>query len=174
MLFAYADPPYYGKGRRFYGDHPDAAVWDSIEGHQALIARLVSDYPDGWAMSASSNSLRLLLPLCPEDCRVAAWVKPFCAFKKGVRPCYAWEPVIYRGGRNKNHPPPTKGGKQTTPKDYLAESITLKKGLTGAKPERFCRWVLDLLNVIPGDRVDDLFPGTGIMGRVAAEVCRAR
>jgi DNA modification methylase len=98
--------------------------------------------------------------------RVGAWVKTFCAFKRGVRPAYAWEPVIYRGGHNppwEPHPPPLKGGKQTTPKDFIACPITLKKGLTGAKPAQFCDWVLDLLNVKDGDVVDDLFPGTGIM-----------
>lgn len=168
MKVAYADPPYLGQGKRLYGQHhPDAAIWDSVEGHAALITHLIDAFPDGWALSASSNSLRVLLPLCPPDIRIAAWTKPFCAFKRGVRPCYAWEPVIYRGGRNKNHPPPEKGGKQTTPKDYLAESITLKKGLTGAKPARFCVWVLELLNVQPGDEVIDLFPGTGIMSVVA-------
>jgi hypothetical protein len=51
-------------------------------------------------------------------------------------------------------------------RDHIAESITLRRGLTGAKPERFCRWVLDLMGYVPGDTVDDLFPGTGVMGRV--------
>lgn len=165
MRFAYADPPYLGQGMKLYG-FPE---WDTVARHAELIDSLQAYYPDGWAMSASSPSLRVLLPLCPPDARVGAWVKPFCAFKRGVRPCYAWEPVIYRGGRNKNHPPPTKGGKQTTPKDFHAASITLKKGLTGAKPESFCRWVLDLLNVQAGDDVTDIFPGTGVMGRVFAE-----
>jgi len=128
---------------------------------------------DGWALSCSTPSLRYLLPLCPEDVRVGAWVKPFCVFKKGVRPCYAWEPVIFRGGRNPAwgfpHAPPAKGGKQNTPKDFISENITLKKGLTGAKPEAFCRWILDLLNLQKGDTLDDLYPGTGIMGRVWAD-----
>ncbi len=126
-------------------------------------------------------SLRVILPMVPTDARVGAWVKTFCAFKKGVRPCYAWEPVIFWRGRNPNagfpHPPPALGGEQTTPKDFmigdplvLAEPITLRKGLTGAKPERFCRSVLDLLNIRPGDEVVDLYPGTGIMGEVAAEM----
>jgi DNA modification methylase len=162
VKFAYADPPYLGQGAKHYGKHhPEARIWDSVDAHRELIDRLVDEYPDGWALSASSPSLRALLPLCPEDVRIAAWVKPFCIFKKGVRPAYAWEPVIFRGGRNKNHPPPEKGGKQTTPKDYLACNITLKKGLTGAKPEAFCEWVLDLLNVQVGDVIDDVFPGTG-------------
>ena len=106
MIFAYADPPYLGQGKKLYGDHPEASEWDNPGTHIALIDRLREEFPDGWALSASSPSLRILLPVCPDDIRIAAWVKPFCAFKKGVRPCYAWEPVLFRGGRNKNHPPP--------------------------------------------------------------------
>lgn len=78
-----------------------------------------------------------------------------------------------------SHAPPERNGKQNTPKDFfvseieslaIKEPITLKKGLVGAKPEAVCRWILDLLNVQSGDEVVDLFPGTGIMGRVAALV----
>ena len=173
MRFGYLDPPYFGCCAlydHFHGE--DGRCWDEAETHRLLIERAVCDFPDGWALSCTSNSLRLLLPMCPDDVRVAAWVKPFCAFKKGVRPCYAWEPVIFWRGRNPSaghpHAPPVKGGTQTTPKDFLAESITLKKGFTGAKPVKFCEWVLDLLNVASGDEVVDLFPGTGVMGDVAA------
>jgi len=159
MTFAYADPPYIGQAKRHYdGEEVD---------HRALVDALVEKFPDGWALSCSSPSLRLLLSICPVDVRIGAWVKPFCAFKRGVRPAYAWEPVIYRGGRNKNHPPPVKGGKQTTPKDFHSACITLRKGLVGAKPESVCEWILDLLNAQSGDCIADIFPGTGVMGRVA-------
>lgn len=179
MRLAYADSPYF-KCCSLYGHyHPDGRCWDDLDTHRLLVARLVTDYPDGWAMSLSMPSLQAILPLCPADVRVAAWVKSFCAFKKGVRPCYAWEPIIWRGGRNPScgypHKPPEKGGKQTTPKDFLItegdaikEPITLRKGLTGAKPEKVEDELANLLNVQPGDSVDDLYPGTGIMGRVAA------
>ena len=162
MRFAYADPPYYRCAKKFYGDHPEAWIYDTIDGHRKLVDRLVCDYPDGWALSMTSGNLIDLLPQLnlPDGCRVAAWVKPFCVFKKGVRPAYAWEPVIFYGGRNKNHPPPPKGGKATTPKDFVAANITLRKGLTGAKPPAFNAWVLDLLGWQPGDTLDDLFPGT--------------
>jgi hypothetical protein len=169
MRFAYADPPYLGKCGKFYEhNHPDGRCWDDLVTHELLVKRLEAEYLDGWALSLSSPSLRDILPLCPPDVRIAAWVKPFCIFKKGVRPAYAWEPVLFRGGRNAHHPPPLKGGKQTTPKDYVAANITLRKGLTGAKPPEFCEWVLDLLNVLPGDSVDDLFSGPGGMGGVIA------
>lgn len=167
MRFAYADPPYLGCGVKFYGKlHPAAADYDDPETHRALIERLVAEFPDGWALSCHVPSLRILLPMCPEDIRIGAWVKPFHALKKGVRPSYGWEPVLFRGGRNKNHPPPPKGGKATTPRDFVSANITLKKGLTGAKPEAFCEWVLDILNYQPGDELVDIFPGTGVMGRV--------
>lgn len=175
MRFAYADSPYLNCCKLYGHYHPDGLCWDDLDTHKLLIARLCDDFPDGWAMSASTPSLRLILPLCPEDIRIGAWVKTFCAFKKGVRPCYSWEPVIFRAGRNPGfghpHAPPEKGGKQNTPKDFIATPIMLKKGLTGAKPPKFCDWVLDLLNVQPGDEVVDLYPGTGIMGETAATRC---
>lgn len=168
MRFAYADPVYLGCAH-LYPEHPESHVWNDPGRHRELITQLADEFPDGWAMSCSTPSLRTILPMCPEDVRIGAWVKTFSTFKKGVRPAYAWEPVIYRGGRNPpwvSHPPPPKGGRQTTPKDFLAEPITLQKGLTGAKPPRFCAWVLDLLNFQDGDELFDLFPGTEVMGRV--------
>jgi hypothetical protein len=168
MRFAYADPPYIGQAKRHYdGDEVD---------HARLIGRLTDDFPDGWALSASSPSLGYLLPLCPKGYRVAVWCKSFCVFKRNVRPAYAWEPVIYYGGRNPMNghraAVPEKNGKQTTPKDFIVEPITLKKGLVGAKPERVCLWILDLLGVKSGDSVVDLYPGTGAMGRVAARITK--
>jgi hypothetical protein len=168
MTFAYADPPYLGKGRKFYSQHPEAHEWDDPERHRILIKELCTEYPDGWAMSASSPSLHVLLPMCPPDVRIGAWVKPFHVFKKGVRPAYAWEPVLYRGGRNAKHPPPEKGGKQTTPRDWVSCNITLRKGLTGAKPLEVCDWIIQLLGARPGDQMVDLFPGTGAMGSACA------
>lgn len=183
LAVAFADPPYLGCCG-LYGHRHEApyGCWNDPETHHQLIDWLVAEYPDGWALCASVPSLRTLLPMMPEDVRVGSWVKTFSAFKKGVRPAYAWEPVIWRGGRNPGagfpHKPPERGGKQNTPKDFyethtaaegLACPITLQKGLTGAKPEAFCRWVLDLLNVQPGDIVVDLFPGTGVMGVASAD-----
>lgn len=163
MRFAYADPPYLGCGALYREHHAEAMSWNDPRTHRALIDRLVSEFPDGWALSASSPSLKVLLPMCPDDVRVGAWVKPFHAYKKGVRPAYSWEPVLFRGGRNRNHPPPLKGGKATTPKDFVSCNITLRKGLTGAKPLVVCRWVIDVLGMRAEDTLDDLFPGTAIM-----------
>lgn len=162
MKFAYADPPYLGCGKLYAKHHPEALVWDDPETHRALISRLVDEYPDGWAMSLSTPSLQTILPMCPTDVRVAAWVKPFAVFKPNVNPAYAWEPVIFRGGR--------KGDRtRATVRDWIAESITLRRGLTGAKPRGFCLWLFALLGAEPGDTLDDMFPGTNAVGSAWAE-----
>jgi len=91
VKFAYADPPYLGQGKLYDAHHAESRLWDSPEEHRRLVHRLVAEFPDGWAMSASSPSLRVVLPMCPDDRRVAAWLKPFSVFKRGVRPAYAEE-----------------------------------------------------------------------------------
>lgn len=150
---AYADPPYIGQSKKHYGDHPDYA--GEVD-HPALIERLTDEYPDGWALSLHVPSLRVLLPLCPDDCRVGAWVKPFAVIKKNVRVTYAWEPVIWRGGRKASH----RAGEL---RDYVSENIVLRNdnGTKGSKPEGFCFWLFGLLNLERGDTLDDLFPGSG-------------
>ena len=156
MKFAYADPPYLGCGRLYDAHHENSRDYDDPEAHRRLIARLVDEYSDGWAMSLSTPSLQTILPMCPAECRVGAWVKPFASFKPNVNPAYAWEPVIFYRGRKRGRDVPTL-------RDWVSENITLRKGLTGAKPTAVCAWILDWLNVQPGDTLDDVFPGTGIM-----------
>lgn len=161
MRFAYADPPYLGCGKLYADRHAEAMIWDDPEEHRRLVSRLCDEYPDGWAMSLHEPSLRTILGFCPEDVRVAAWVKPFAAFKANVTRAYTWEPVIFRGGRKIERNEPTW-------RDHISEPIALRKGLTGAKPAKFCEWVLQGLGFKDGDTLDDLFPGTGIMGDVIA------
>jgi DNA modification methylase len=161
VKLAYADPPYFGHGK-LYNDTPEAAQrsYDDLDSWADLIADLSTQH-DGWALSMTSNNLHHILPLCPKEARIASWVKPFAAFKRNVRIAYTWEPVVFVPGRDRS----IEGA--LVNRDHLSEPITMKKGLTGAKPERFCRWVLDLMGFVPGDVVTDVFPGTGIFGRVA-------
>ena len=156
MRIAYADPPYIGQSKKHYGNHPDYA--GEVD-HEALIGQLVADYPDGWALSCSSPSLRYLLPLCPADVRIAAWVKPFAVFKPNVNPAYAWEPVIWCGGRRQ------RSRDELTIRDWVSSVIVLQGGTHGTKPEPFCRWLFDLLGLDPDDTFDDLFPGSGAVAR---------
>jgi hypothetical protein len=163
MKFAYCDPPYLGCAK-LYKEDPRAYIWDDPATHRTLFERLFDLYPDGWAVSCSSVSLQALLRMVPDNSvRIGAWVKPFASFKPGVGVAYTWEPVIFRGGRRIPRDQPTV-------RDFISCNIELKKGLTGAKPEAFCRWVISILNAHYGDELVDIFPGTGSMGRAWAVV----
>lgn len=155
MIFAYADPPYIGQAQKHYSNDPDCAEVD----HAELIRRLMQY--GGWALSASSTSLWTIARLMddkgfviPEDARIGAWIKPFCSFKPNVNPAYAWEPVIFWGGRKRGRSLPTI-------RDWLSESITLKKGLSGVKPVNFSFWMFQILGARSDDTFVDLFPGSG-------------
>jgi hypothetical protein len=154
VRFCYADPPYYGLAVKFYGDlHPEAAEYDKLETHAALVKRLCQEF-DGWAMSLHERSLRDILPLCPREARTMAWVKSFASFKP-TNPAaqWAWEPVIVWGGR-----------KLETPhcvRDWVSCRIAIQKGLRGGKPSELIDWVLDVLGATPEDDIVDMFPGSG-------------
>lgn len=162
MRFAYADPPYLGCGKSHYGEHhPDAADWDRVETHRALLTRLTDEYPDGWAYSCNPRDLEWALSWCSSSVRVGAWTKTW----HQIRPTttqYAWEPVIWAGGRKSPKRNPMV-------RDWLACNVTRQKGLKGAKPPEFNQWILDLLAYDPEqDTLDDLFPGTGSMAQAIA------
>ncbi len=152
MRVAYADPPYIGMAHHYGVPEID---------HEKLIEYMCYDFPDGWALSCTSTTLKQILPHTPKDIRVAAWVKPFCSFKPGVNPAYTWEPVIFRGGRTKRE------RTEKTIADHLRHNIAIGKGLFGAKPDMFCWWICDLLGLEAEDEMVDLFVGTGTMTRAA-------
>lgn len=156
MRIAYADPPYLGQAK-LYREHPDASRYDTPEAHAELMASMDAEY-DAWALSLSSPSLRVILPLAPDGVRVGAWVKPFASFKPGVDPAYAWEPVIFRTARKWSR-------EQPSARDYVSCKIALEKGLAGAKPEGFCFWLFGLLGAHRDDEFTDLFHGSGQVAR---------
>jgi hypothetical protein len=167
MRVAYADPPYLGCGKKIYAPfHPDAADFDDPETHRKLVEHLCSDY-EAWALSLHTPSLQVILPMCPPDVRVGAWVKPFCSFKPNVNPAYAWEPVVFRGCRKRDRWEPKV-------RDYASVGITLKAGFPGAKPAPFCWWIFDMLGLHVDDDLVDLFPGSGAVSRAWDEWKRAQ
>lgn len=160
LRFAYADPPYLGVAVQFYG--PQAAEYDTIEGHARLFDRL-AEY-DAWACSLSSVTLQTLLPVCPTGVRIGGWFKTFASFKPNNLAAYAWEPVIFWG----NHRTKARGF-GTTVRDWCAVPITTRRGLTGAKPRDFCRWVFDFMGMRPDDEFVDVFHGSGAVARAHEE-----
>lgn len=170
MRFAYADPPYPGRARRYYRDHPDYA--GEVD-HAALLERLEGEYPDGWALSTSAAALQQILPLCPQpiprgaadgghrpQIRVLAWCRNLAQPGGYPSPSYGWEPVILRGGR--------RDAEHAYPRDWLVCSPDLYTfrakpagHVTGAKPEPFLTWLFACLGARCGDELHDLFPGSG-------------
>jgi hypothetical protein len=159
MRIAYADPPYPGCSH-YYKDHPDYA--GEVD-HQMLLERLATY--DGWVLHTSSVALPEPAPMLPKGARIMAWVKPFAAFKRNVSVAYAWEPVIVQAARK-----PVVTGRVVM-RDFISCPIALRKGLCGAKPPAVIRWAFEVVGAEPGDELDDMFPGTGIVGRTWREWC---
>lgn len=172
MRFAYADPPYLGRGEYYRAHHVDALLWNDPETHRALINRLQAEYPDGWAMSLSERSLKTILPMCPVAARTAAWITDRPRYAgKAVPVRKHFEPLVFFGGRpyadtgnrtadfivTKQEPLPAGQPRYAMIKsDFRAGRIFL-----GRKPAAFAIWILDLLGWLPDDTIDDLFPGSG-------------
>jgi hypothetical protein len=163
LRLAYADPPYPGLARRYYAGHPDYA--GEVD-HRSLLERLGGF--DGWALSTSARALPAVLALAVDvglRPRVAAWVR-------GPRPhqtarlLSSWEPVIYVPGRS--------GSVASGSGEQVLDSLvgvtsrprpTLPTSIVGMKPPAFCSWLFALLGAALGDELEDLFPGSGIVGR---------
>ena len=149
MRLVYADPPYPGRAH-LYEDHPDYA--GEVD-HYELIERL-RGY-DGWALSTSADALRFVLRLIPpeEEIRVLAWVKHTVTV--------SWEPVIVKSART---PEGVRDWIQAEPDSYQWRPKP-DTYVIGQKPEVFCRWLFEWLGARPDDTLDDLFPGSGNVGR---------
>lgn len=164
VFVRFADPPYPGLARRYYGDEPE---FDGEVDHVELLSHL--EEADGWALSTSADALPMLLSLLQLDdgypgrpvdgrgrpVRVAVWVRGDRP-GRSTRPRRGWEPVLYTG--------------RTEPRsDWTADvlqhvarpRLTENRQLVGAKPAAFWWWLFELLGLRPGDRFEDLFPGTG-------------
>ena len=155
LRVAYADPPYPDMAARYYRDHVD---FDGEVNHRLLVDRLVTGFPDGWALSTSAAALQAVLSFCPTTVRVAAWFRgerPTASY----RPLVAWEPVIFHGGRALLSPVDQR---RVDALVHVARSRTTDPHrVIGAKPGAFCHWLFDLLGMLPGDELVDLFSGSG-------------
>lgn len=161
--FAYADPPYPGLARRYYGGE---STYAGEVDHAKLVASLSAESYDGWALSTSAEALGDVLALLPRESRprVCPWVKPIGAAPATYGPHNTWEPLIVVGGR------------KLRPgfRDWLCAQPARGGGtLPGRKPIAFCAFLFQQLGMLPGDSLDDLFPGTGVVGRAWAAMSQA-
>lgn len=158
MSFGFADPPYPDKAF-YYRDHPD---FGGEVDHRELVDRMTRVYPDGWALCTSGASLPFVLRLCPEDVRVAIWVKgsrsgPSYRARSAYEPVIIWrgrddrrmeidedlDDVLIWGGRQPSHP----------------------GALVGMKSACFAEWAFRQLGACVGDSLVDVFPGSGAVAR---------
>lgn len=153
MKIGYADPPYIGCAHLY----PENQEVD----HAMLISVLDNEF-DGWVLHAAATprSMAVLAPLVEHTgARWMTWVKGFAAFKKNVSVAYAWEPVIIKPARK------PVVSKRLVMRDWIQESITLKRGMTGAKPEAVCHWAFEMVGARPDDDLHDCYYGTGAVTR---------
>lgn len=160
MRFAYADPPYVGQAQRHYGDHPDYA--GEVD-HARLIDSMTRGF-DAWALSASMKSLREILPLCPNEVLVLAWVKPI-APPMGDNRIYSWEPVILWNTRRPRIA--TRTHLVASPPQFTYRPRP-EGHVIGEKPAAFCGWLFAAAGLEPNDDLTDLFPGSGAVARAWA------
>jgi hypothetical protein len=156
VRLGYADPPYIGCAHLY--------VEKREVDHIALVKRLEANF-DGWVLhaSAANHSEEILAPLMSKaGARKGIWVKQFAAFKRNVSVAYAWEPVYIKALRK------PVVSKRLVMRDWIMEPITMKRGLTGVKPEKVCHWAFELAAARPEDELIDLFPGTGAVMRAWA------
>jgi hypothetical protein len=150
LRLAYADPPYPGLAHLYRGHQDYAGEVD----HDALVARLLGF--DGWALSTSEDALRDVLSLTPRGTHVCPWTKPHgAALARG--PSSVHEYVLVWPARLE----------MPGVRDALYASVARggDSDLIGRKPMAFCAWLFALLGASPLDSFDDLFPGSGAVGR---------
>lgn len=165
MKILYADPPYVGQSHRHYGKHPDYA--GEVD-HRELLAQL--EDADGFVLHMSTPSIPHIAHIMSEydyclDARWLSWVKPFAAFKRNVPVAYAWEPILVRAART-----PVVSGRLVM-RDWIAEPITMQRGISGAKPEKVCHWLFEVAGAEPGDELVDMYPGSGAVTDAWASWC---
>ncbi len=165
LAWAYADPPYPGTAAKYYRGE---ANFSGEVDHRALIDGLELQRGvgllDGWALSTSEDALREVLPICPPGTRTCPWVKPIGVSPATYGPHNTWEALLVVGGRR------IQGVRE---RDWLRAMPARRGGeLPGRKPIAFCAFLFAQLGMLPGDTLDDLFPGSGIITAAWLEMSR--
>lgn len=173
MKLGYFDPPYPGQAVRHYANDPSGIKAEEVD-HYELLKELRDNF-DGWAVSTSvPGSLNVVIPIINElfpryTVREGVWVKPFASWKPTHRIQYTWEPVFFIPSRPRGSKtvPSVRDYIITEPEeteDVVVANITMRRGTHGAKPDKFCDWILEILGYNPEeDTFEDRYPGSGTM-----------
>lgn len=162
LRLAFADPPYPGKAMRYYGSHPDFA--GEVD-HAELLSRLATY--DGWALATSSDAVAAIAARCVAQdlgIRIAVWIRHRPPHPT-ARIVTAWEALVYVPARR------VVAGDGRRLRDVLTDAPgarprpTWPTAVIGMKPPAYLEWLFALLGAMPGDHLDDLYPGSGIVAR---------
>lgn len=160
---------WYGDGPRSSTDapradlHPEAAKWDDLSAHRALLLHLVDNY-DGWALATTPDGLGAYHPL-PVNAQIMCWHRP-TAMPGGGRLIERWEPVIVFIPEERRSRAGVRVSNVLTAVAPSAHGS--RSSFVGAKPPVWTRWVLDALGYDAAtDDLDDLFPGSGAVTAAA-------
>jgi hypothetical protein len=166
LRFRYHDPPYPGHAWRY----KDQDSYGGEVDHVAMIGeaerRRVAGELAGYAISTSAAALRFVLGCCPPCAHVCPWVKPSNMSATAFGLSNSWEPVIVVGGRV--------SGRGGVP-DYLVAATARGDDcdLVGRKPLAFSAFLFRALGMLPGDVLEDAYPGSGDVGKAWDEVSRS-
>ena len=162
MLIRYADPVYHGCERYYQR----AADYQGPMELSPILSRLQE--ADGWALSLSEPMLPAAVSLLAgvDGWSVAAWIRGARPSATGAhRALSGWEPVIYSPARRvlREAPPVDVLGVHAPKVKRRAPLAGTDEPVIGAKPIAFAPWLFALVDARPGDRFDDLYPGSGVI-----------
>jgi hypothetical protein len=181
LKMAIADPPYLGTAKRFYGldgvgngkgsnyitnTNPNAELFDDPATHLEMLDYLQDNF-DSWAIAMNTHSLGTYLKKLKmggdSGYRICSWIRTNSQ-PTGSRIRPSWEPVlIYNHSSRRSYA----HGART--KDYLICGAP-RNGFIGAKPYEWTEWVTNLLGYTEGDKIADLFPGSGAVTAALIEL----
>ena len=181
LRMAIADPPYLGTAKRFYSTEGEgyekgleyksnnnefSQLWDNPDSHKELLESLIDNF-DSFAIAMNVYSLPLYLkkikPTANTGFRVCTWIKTNSA-PTGSRIRNGWEPVLIY-----NHPTRRSQQNGTRTKDYLIANAP-REGFIGQKPFEWTEWVTELIGYKEGDKIADLFKGSGAVTSALIEL----
>ena len=113
--------------------------------------------------------------LCPPGTRVCVWRRRV-RVSASKRALSAWEPLLVVGGREHATDVPQDLLDDLETDDVVLDEVLDYRGrydsfngaLVGMKPPEFSCFLFRQLGARPGDTLDDLYPGSGAVGRAWA------
>jgi len=113
-----------------------------------------------------------VLALCPPDTRVCVW-RQRVRVSPSKRALSAWEPLLVVGGREHRTDVSQQLLDDLETDDVVLDEVLDYRGrydsfngaLVGMKPPEMAVWIFRQLGARAGDTLDDLYPGSGAIGR---------